>query len=404
MSSDASEVWSIESRKSDEQVELEIISKSLKKVKSRIPHVPQSTDFNVRLIDALRGLFRKGEIVWFSMDGSNWPCLVLSCYSCPNSLTKGYNGLVKNNNSHDGSRFSLCKNNIGEERNVQRSKIWKLWPGASVFKRNIFGRKMLKYSVSITKEDVQDSEDSLDSLDSLDSEVVTENTQSDKKRKIRINYRNQYDLLPLPQSEQALHNIWKFGSIKVESKLEKVDGGFVKPWLQKDIFPVPSDDVNRNLSLLQAIHSSCSWAIPEGCLKDLKDLESKSENNFSSFLSISIEYYRHGTEIIHVGDLVRLVTNLRQTRNVTSNQTTQVLYIASLNVVSQLSYYEDSNDKFWDHEILLYGLVHEPRGSGCVSTGEYRTVTTDGICGRWYSSLLNINRKMPAIEESTWVV
>lgn len=392
MSSDGSEVWSIESRKSDEQVEQEIIAQAQRKVKSRLPFpsIPQSTNFNIDLKDAIMAEFKRGEIVWFSMDGSNWPCVVLASVAVE-SQNRVRAQTLNNTVKAIGKSKKIYKTN-----NIQKKdKIWKIWPGASVFKRNIFGRKLLKYMKKIVSDDTDLSVESESFQDSSDDETL----EDLKKRK--LHYRNQYDLIPLPLSVKVLQDFESFKIKNLDSKMDKVDGTNIKPWLHKDIFPTPSDDVNRNLSLLQAIHTSCSWAISEDHLNKLKQMEA---NSLSSFINISMQYYRHGTEIIAVGDLVRLVTNLRQTRNVISNQTTQVLYVASLNLVSQLSTYKDSKDTFWDHEILLHGLVYEPRGSDCVSTGEYRTVTTGGICGRWYSSFLSINRKMPVIEESSWVL
>ena len=75
-----SEVWSIESSKTDEQVELEIIQQFPKKSKCKIPEIPQNSNFTVKLDDALEAYCKKGEIVWFNMDGSNWPCLVLNSF------------------------------------------------------------------------------------------------------------------------------------------------------------------------------------------------------------------------------------------------------------------------------------------------------------------------------------
>jgi hypothetical protein len=392
MSSDGSEVWSTESRKTDEQVEQEIIAQAQRKVKSRLsfPSIPQSTNFNIDLKHAIMAQFKKGEIVWFSMDGSNWPCVVLASFA---GESKNRVGAQTLNNTVKAIGKSK-KIPINKVNSIQKKdKIWKIWPGASVFKRNMFGRKLLKYMKKIVSDDSDQSQESFQ--DSSDAETL------DDVERIKLNYKNQYDLIPLPLSINVLQDLEEFKMENLESKMDKVDGDNIKPWLHKDIFPISSDDVNRNLGLLQAIHTSCSWAISKDHLNKLKEMEA---NSLSSFINISIEYYRHGTEIIAVGDLVRLITNLRQTRNVISNQTTQVLYVASLNLVSQLSTYQDSKDTFWDHEILLHGLVYEPRGSDCVSTGEYRTVTTGGICGRWYSSFLNINRKMPVIEESSWVL
>ena len=468
-----SEVWSLESSKTDEQVELEIIQQFPKKSKCKIPKIPQNSNFTVKLDDALEAYCKKGEIVWFNMDGSNWPCLVLNSFSddvskpvpasnafpVPSRKETVSNGTLKTRVS-DGSvvnpnGITNGKPVVKQAKKLDDLKFWKIWPGASVLKRNIFGRKLLSYSKSLDEKDVVlDSEeeketdvktrnifsDGLESIEDestssddysisdFEQESIVENPQKKRKyasssnssddsdsdlpvlKKHSINLK--YDLLPLPLSKSLLNEIWtqipnsSFSETVNSTKLENVSKNNVKPWLHKDILPVPTDDETRNLSLLQAIHTSCSWSIPESILSTLKNLEKDYDeiNSNSTFLSIPIQFYRHGTEIIHVGDLTRLVTNLRQTRNVISNQTTQILYIVSLNVISQLSFYQDSTDCYWNHDVILYGLVYEPRGTNCVPTGEYMTVSTNGICGRWYSSLSNINRKMPAIEESDWVL
>jgi hypothetical protein len=209
----------------------------------------------------------------------------------------------------------------------------------------------------------------------------------------------------------------------------------LQPFLYVSGFDDPSpSDIHKNLAFIQAIHLSGSWAVTPDMRQRMNHLEegptrsqlSVQQNDidmppikklkmdtpesdtisFPSYLrdqswTLPIPMFRFGTEIIEIGDIVRLMTNYRKTRNLVISPTYLVLLVTYLTFTSDF----DATTNTWIQRVVIKGDVCEPhaiKNGYWVTTGEIRTVDPDGISGRWYKEFPKLSRRMPVTEQELW--
>ncbi len=132
---------------------------------------------------------------------------------------------------------------------------------------------------------------------------------------------------------------------------------------------------------------------------------SSSKSHLDKY-AFGISHYRHGTEIIRIGDLVRLVTASRQTRNLVVSPTHHTLLVTALVYSSEGIISPVSHRVRWERSVLLEGEVcdaHVLEPGSWVTTGEIRTVDSGGISGKWYSHYPKLSKKMPLVEQELWI-
>jgi hypothetical protein len=269
-----------------------------------------------------------------------------------------------------------------------------------------------------------------------------------------------YSLLPLPVSRSELLEIWGSSALPaslIDKMLPDIPEAQLKPYVLE--VPLPTQEPELNLSLIQAIHWSGSWAVPDEAFTQMRELEKMTAedpkkrrklNQPFSYASavaassrrrasadmedelprkvsaglakalagappmpptpvdkyvVGIAQYRHGTEIIRVGDLVRLVTAARQTRNLVVSPTHYTLLVTALLYSSEGSLSSSSRIS-WERTVYLEGEVcdaHVLDAGSWVTTGELRTVDASSVAGKWFGHYPKLAKKMPLVEQELWI-
>lgn len=268
-----------------------------------------------------------------------------------------------------------------------------------------------------------------------------------------------YSLLPLPVSRSELLEIWGSSTLPaylVDKMLPDIPESQLKPYVLE--VPFPTQEPELNLSLIQAMHWSGSWAVPDEAFTQMRELEKMTAedpkkrrklNQPFSYASAAgassrrgsadledelprkvsaglakalarappmpptpvdkyvfgIAQYRHGTEIIRVGDLVRLVTAARQTRNLVVSPTHYTLLVTAL-LYSSEGTLSSSSRICWERTVYLEGEVcdaHVLDAGSWVTAGELRTVDASSISGKWYGQYPKLAKKMPLVEQELWI-
>ena len=273
----------------------------------------------------------------------------------------------------------------------------------------------------------------------------------------------EYTVIPLPLDFTQLNDLHTMERLPEEIEcmaLSDIKEKDLRPWLVEKAEP-SEEDIERNLAMIQALHYSCSWAVPDDLFMRMQLMEARelsllesgsyspsrkrarltpdseagsletpeaspeshprrpidagfSRSSITAKLSFPLKSYRHGSEIICLGDMLRLVTTTRQTRAQTVSMTYNTLFLTGISYTNAHSSESDelSPDKLmpesepWESFLYLTGEVCEPHpfhSGAWVTTGEVRTVDLSDISGKWYPPYPKLFRPMPVCEQELWL-